>query len=322
MMPIATAADPLSASSRRVSYAEGGGFAGYVGGADVAAAGAADVFAAEDAHEEIAEGDGAQQVAGGGDEEESRHVVKGRASVVFSLRGGTPTLQPARRRRYFRIELRQLCVFRSFRGQLALVQKELAGRHGTKLWRGQGGEFFLQVLEDAVGARLLLLRRGEPERASAARQREVRAEGAVFFRNSERGHFVVDRRGQRRELRSRLPCQSRIRARISRWGRIRSRGSEFRVRSASIVDSACLICSTAGSGCSPMNFRVTWRDSGLAQRASGANPLTPSTKRAMRSRMASAMSRAMKRRMGVALGLLAIGFSGLAKSFIACWAKA
>ncbi len=43
--------------------AECGGFAGHIGGADVAAAGAADVFAAEDADEEIAEGDGAQQVA-------------------------------------------------------------------------------------------------------------------------------------------------------------------------------------------------------------------------------------------------------------------
>ena len=65
-----------------------------------------------------------------------------------------------------------------------------------------------------------------------------------------------------------------------------------------MVDSVCLIWSTAGSDCSPMNFRVTWSDSGLAQRASGANPLTPATKREMRSRMASVMSSAMKRRMG------------------------
>jgi hypothetical protein len=48
--------------------AEGGGFAGDVGSADVAAAGLAHVFAAKDADEEIAEGDGAQEVAGGGDE--------------------------------------------------------------------------------------------------------------------------------------------------------------------------------------------------------------------------------------------------------------
>src|SRR5579859_6320336 len=47
--------------------AECGRLAGYVGGADVTAAAAADVFAAEDADEEIAEGDGAQEVAGGRD---------------------------------------------------------------------------------------------------------------------------------------------------------------------------------------------------------------------------------------------------------------
>ena len=39
--------------------AERWGFAGDVGRADVAATAAADVFTAEDAHQEIAEGDGA-----------------------------------------------------------------------------------------------------------------------------------------------------------------------------------------------------------------------------------------------------------------------
>src|SRR5258707_576264 len=51
--------------------AECGRFSGYVGGSDVAAAGAAYVLAAEDADEEGAERDGAQEVAGGGDLEES-----------------------------------------------------------------------------------------------------------------------------------------------------------------------------------------------------------------------------------------------------------
>ena len=48
---------------------------------------------------------------------------------------------------------------------------------------------------------------------------------------------------------------------------------------------ACLILSTDASGCSPMNFSVTCKDSGCIQRASGAKLRTPSTKRAMRSRM-------------------------------------
>src|SRR5579862_4011166 len=48
--------------------AEGRRFAGNVRSADVAAARLADVFAAEDADQEIAEGDRSQEVAGGGDE--------------------------------------------------------------------------------------------------------------------------------------------------------------------------------------------------------------------------------------------------------------
>ena len=42
--------------------------AGYVGCSDVAAAGTAHVLATEEAHEQIAEGDGAQEVRCGGDE--------------------------------------------------------------------------------------------------------------------------------------------------------------------------------------------------------------------------------------------------------------
>src|SRR5207302_3646088 len=83
--------------------------AGYVGGSDVAAAAAADVLAAEDADEEIAEGDGAQQVTGGGDLEESWHGFK-RRRVLFPARGagGAPPLQPASRRRYFKSALLQV----------------------------------------------------------------------------------------------------------------------------------------------------------------------------------------------------------------------
>ena len=43
-----------------------------------------------------------------------------------------------------------------------------------------------------------------------------------------------------------------------------------------------------------MNFSVTWSDSSRTQRASGANPRTPSRKRAMRLRIASSISRAIK----------------------------
>lgn len=77
-----------------------------------------------------------------------------------------------------------------------------------------------------------------------------------------------------------------------------------------MADNACLICSTASSGCSPMNFKVTCKDSGLAQRASGAKPLAPATKRAIRWRMSSSISRAIKRRIG--------SFQPLAPSLY-CW---
>lgn len=72
---------------------------------------------------------------------------------------------------------------------------------------------------------------------------------------------------------------------------------------AAMVVKTCLICSTAGSSCSPMNFKVTCKDSGRAHRASGAKGLTSSTKRAMRNRMSSSMSSAIKSRMGKACGV-------------------
>src|SRR5580698_11485958 len=63
-----------------------------------------------------------------------------------------------------------------------------------------------------------------------------------------------------------------------------------------MVANADLIGSTCVSDCSPINFSVTWSDSGFTHLASGANPDTPSAKSAMRWRMDSSMSRAMKRR--------------------------
>src|SRR6266852_5094278 len=57
---------------------------------------------------------------------------------------------------------------------------------------------------------------------------------------------------------------------------------------------ACLICSTSSVDLLPINFKVTCSDSGRTQRASGANPRTPSMKSRRRSRMASSISRAMK----------------------------
>lgn len=62
--------------------------------------------------------------------------------------------------------------------------------------------------------------------------------------------------------------------------------------------SSRLICSTALSGCSPINFKVRCKDSGFAHRASGAKGLTPSTNRAMSCRMSSSISSAIKSRMG------------------------
>src|SRR5580692_7996163 len=45
----------------------------------------------------------------------------------------------------------QFCVPGSFRGELALVQNELAGNHGTKLGDGKRGQLFLQIGKRAIG---------------------------------------------------------------------------------------------------------------------------------------------------------------------------
>src|ERR1700751_485203 len=58
--------------------------------------------------------------------------------------------------------------------------------------------------------------------------------------------------------------------------------------------SASVSLVTNSGGLSPMNFRVTCRDSMGTQRTSGGNPRRPSMNPANRSRMASSISRAIK----------------------------
>src|SRR5579871_366016 len=93
-------------------------------------------------------------------------------------------------------EPRQLCVLRSFRRQLALIQKEVAGGHGTKLVRGKGCEFFLQALEGPIGP-VVALPVGRCGAAWTASQCQMRAVSSVFFGDSESCGSIVNRAGER-----------------------------------------------------------------------------------------------------------------------------
>src|ERR1700722_8145913 len=89
----------------------------------------------------------------------------------------------------------ELCVDRSFRRQLALVQKKLVGGHRTKVGSGERGEFFLQALKVAIGTVFFAPAR-RARSAGSARQREMRTVGAVFFRDAECGCGLVDGCGE------------------------------------------------------------------------------------------------------------------------------
>ena len=89
--------------------------AGNIGGADVSAAGRADIEAAKNAHQQIAEGNRTQQVGDHHDNEQ-----KFRQDYVQAAR-------------LFQQIARQLGVPRARRGQLAFVEKELARGHCTEL---------------------------------------------------------------------------------------------------------------------------------------------------------------------------------------------
>src|SRR5579863_3974509 len=94
---------------------------------------------------------------------------------------------------------RDLVVARTLRRELALIQKKLANRHSTKMRSRQSIQLFLQPLELLVGH--IISARVWCARTSSTRQREVRTESMILFRNSECETGVVDRLGESRELR-------------------------------------------------------------------------------------------------------------------------
>src|SRR3954469_13607698 len=100
-------------------------------------------------------------------------------------------------------KIRQLGIGRSFRREMASVQKELAGGHRTKLGRGKGREFLLQLFEREVGT-IISVAAWRSGSTSAAGQGQVRAEGPLFSRNLEHSHFFVDGGGNRGKFRTGL----------------------------------------------------------------------------------------------------------------------
>src|SRR4029077_990383 len=94
----------------------------------------------------------------------------------------------------------QLCVLRSFRRELTLVQEELAGHHGTKLRRGQGRQFLLKMLETALGAVVSFLRSRRTGSPGGPCQGQVRAEGMFFSGHAEHRNLLVHGSGERCHL--------------------------------------------------------------------------------------------------------------------------
>src|SRR5271155_1935554 len=98
-------------------------------------------------------------------------------------------------------EASDLGVMRTSWRQLALVQKKLVGRHGTKVRSGQSRQFLLQALEVFVWSVFLAIA-GGARASSATRQRQVRSERMVFLGNPESECGVVDGFGERWKFRS------------------------------------------------------------------------------------------------------------------------
>ena len=143
-------------------------FAGDVGGADVAAAGAADVFAAEDADQEIAEGDGAQEIADGGDEEESgqlklRTCLSARLLSAVHARDALATAGAYAGATLIQT-LASFVYFDPFGESWLWYRKNSRAVMVPNSGVGECCQFFLQTLKAAIGASSLR-RRG---RAGAA----------------------------------------------------------------------------------------------------------------------------------------------------------
>src|SRR5262245_40595568 len=99
----------------------------------------------------------------------------------------------------FQREALKFSVMRSLAREPALVQEELAGRHGTKLKCGHRGQFFLQPLKVAV--RTISLALAWSARPSIATgHREMRTEGMGFLRDAECSRSVIDRGSQTGKL--------------------------------------------------------------------------------------------------------------------------
>src|ERR1700739_929500 len=89
----------------------------------------------------------------------------------------------------------QLGIARTAPRELALIKKELAGRHGTKLRRWHRSQFLLQPLEDFVGTVALAPARSA-RGAALSSKGQVRAERTLFLRNAKPGGYIVDCRSQ------------------------------------------------------------------------------------------------------------------------------
>src|SRR6516225_4548383 len=97
----------------------------------------------------------------------------------------------------------QLRIARPVPRDLTLVEKELAGGHGTKLGGGHRGQFLLQALKGFVPP-VAMLFVGCSRTAALAGERQVRTEGVGLPRHIEPGGDVVDGRGKRCEFGARL----------------------------------------------------------------------------------------------------------------------
>src|SRR5579883_241714 len=164
-----------------------GGAAGHVGGPDIAASALANVLAAEGSHQKEAERDGSGEVTESGGEQVGSQGL----SRSFG------------RCRRIERETVQAGIARPAPRELALIQKELAGGHGTKLGGGHRSQFLLQALEDTVGP-VAVAPAGSARGAALARQGQVGAEGVGLAGQVEGGGEVIDGRGERRQFRARL----------------------------------------------------------------------------------------------------------------------
>ncbi len=182
----------------------------------------------------------------------------------------------------------QLRVLRSRGRKLALVENKLVGRHAAEISSDKcigvrlahRRQTLLQRREHELGASPLR-HFGSPERPAprASVRCGLKARSSRGMPSS--AIAAVNLRGRARaKLRSSMNSNPEDARRLRGRKEAVSRHADFK-RSPSMRRSFCVIASTCSGFCSPINFKVMWSDSGRTHRASGANGLTPSRKRAI-----------------------------------------